>query len=92
MIIMPVKEGENIERALKKFKRKYERTGSMPEGVSARKVFNKCIEMKVAAVIGDAFYPNGKTDRSMRVNYSNMPDERIIEGIKRMAKAIKECM
>ena len=25
MIIMPVKEGENIERALKKFKRKYER-------------------------------------------------------------------
>ena len=23
MIIMPVKEGENIERALKKFKRKY---------------------------------------------------------------------
>ena len=25
MIIMPVKEGENIEKALKKFKRKYER-------------------------------------------------------------------
>ncbi|MCD8072208.1 MAG: 30S ribosomal protein S21, partial [Alistipes sp.] len=24
---MPIKEGENIERALKKFKRKYERTG-----------------------------------------------------------------
>ena len=27
MIIVPVKEGENIERALKKFKRKFERTG-----------------------------------------------------------------
>ncbi len=27
MIIVPVKEGENIERALKKFKRKYDRTG-----------------------------------------------------------------
>ena len=65
---------------------------SMPEGVSARKVFDKCIEMKVAAVIGDAFYPNGKTDRSMRINYSNMPDERIVEGIQRMAKAIKECL
>ena len=64
----------------------------LPEGVSARKVFTKCIEMKVAAVIGDAFYPNQKTDRSMRINYSNMPDDRIIEGIKRMAKAIKECM
>ena len=27
MIIVPVKEGENIERALKKFKRKFDRTG-----------------------------------------------------------------
>lgn len=27
MIIIPVKEGENIERALKKFKRKFEKTG-----------------------------------------------------------------
>ena len=65
---------------------------TFPEGVSARKVFNKCIEMKVAGVIGDAFYPNQKTDRSMRINYSNMPDDRIVEGIQRMAKAIKECM
>lgn len=65
---------------------------TFPEGVSARKVFSKCIEMKVAGVIGDAFYPNKKTDRSMRINYSNMPDDRIVEGIKRMAKAIEECM
>ena len=27
MIIVPLKEGENIERALKKFKRKFEKTG-----------------------------------------------------------------
>ena len=65
---------------------------TVPEGVSALKVFNKCIENKVAAVIGDAFYPNDKTDRSMRINYSNMPDDRIVEGIQRMAKAIRECM
>ncbi|MCC8088190.1 MAG: 30S ribosomal protein S21 [Rikenellaceae bacterium] len=31
MIIMPIKEGENIEKALKKFKRKYERTGVLKE-------------------------------------------------------------
>ena len=65
---------------------------TVPEGVSARKVFDKCIEQKVAAVIGDAFYPNDKTDRSMRVNYSCMPDDKIVEGVKRMAKAIRECM
>lgn len=29
MLVIPVKEGENIERALKKFKKKFERTGTM---------------------------------------------------------------
>ena len=31
MIIIPVKEGENIDRALKKYKRKFEKTGTMRE-------------------------------------------------------------
>ena len=31
MIIVPVKDGENIERALKKFKRKFEKTGVIKE-------------------------------------------------------------
>ena len=31
MIIVPIKEGENIERALKKFKRKFDKTGRMRE-------------------------------------------------------------
>ena len=31
MIIVPVKDGENIERALKKFKRKFENTGFVKE-------------------------------------------------------------
>jgi len=31
MIVVQLKEGENIERALKKFKRKYEKTGVVKE-------------------------------------------------------------
>ena len=31
MIIVPVKEGENIEKCLKKFKRKFEKTGAVKE-------------------------------------------------------------
>ena len=31
MIVVPLKEGENIERALKKFKRKFEKTGVVKE-------------------------------------------------------------
>jgi len=40
MIIIPVKEGENIERALKKFKRKFEKTGVVKE-LRARQAFTK---------------------------------------------------
>ncbi len=40
MIIIPVKEGENIDRALKKFKRKFERTGMIKE-LRERKHYKK---------------------------------------------------
>lgn len=40
MIVVPVKEGENIERALKKFKRKFEKTGTVKE-LRARQQFKK---------------------------------------------------
>ena len=40
MIIVPLKEGENIERALKRFKRKFEKTGAIRE-LRARKNFVK---------------------------------------------------
>ncbi len=40
MIIVQVKEGENIERALKKFKRKFEKTGAVRE-MRSRKAFEK---------------------------------------------------
>lgn len=40
MIIVPLKEGENIERALKKFKRKFEKTGVVKE-LRDRQAFTK---------------------------------------------------
>ena len=40
MIIIQVKDGENIERALKKFKRKFEKTGVVKE-LRARQQYNK---------------------------------------------------
>ena len=40
MLIIHVKEGESIERALKKFKKKFDRTGVMKE-LRARKQFTK---------------------------------------------------
>ena len=40
MLIIPVKEGENIDSALKRFKRKFDRTGTMRQ-LRARKQFTK---------------------------------------------------
>lgn len=40
MIIVQIKEGENIEKALKKFKRKFEKTGVIKE-LRGRQQFEK---------------------------------------------------
>lgn len=40
MLIIPVKEGENIERALKKYKKKFDKTNVMKE-LRSRKEFVK---------------------------------------------------
>jgi small subunit ribosomal protein S21 len=39
-LIIPIKEGENIERALKKYKKKYEKTNMMKQ-LRGRKEFIK---------------------------------------------------
>jgi small subunit ribosomal protein S21 len=40
MLIIPIKEGENIDRALKRFKRKFDKTGTK-RMIQTRKQFNK---------------------------------------------------
>lgn len=45
MIVVPLKEGENIERALKRYKRKYDRTGIVRE-LRKRQAFQKPSEIK----------------------------------------------
>ena len=40
MIVVPVKEGDNIEKALKNFKRKFEKTGVVQE-LRRRQQFDK---------------------------------------------------
>lgn len=40
MLIIPVKEGESIDKVLKKFKKKFERTGTMRQ-LRRRQAFTK---------------------------------------------------
>ena len=62
----------------------------LPSHIKAEKLLLTCLEYKVAFVPGDSFFPNGGVENTLRLNYSNMPEERIIEGIKRLGKVIKE--
>lgn len=40
MLVIPIKEGENIDRALKRYKRKFDKTGRK-RALQSRKQFNK---------------------------------------------------
>ena len=40
MLIIPIKDGENIDRALKRFKRKFDKTGTMRQ-LRQRQTFSK---------------------------------------------------
>ncbi|HCL80123.1 MAG TPA: aminotransferase [Synergistaceae bacterium] len=62
---------------------------TLPEKVNARQLFVKALEKKVAFVPGGAFYPNAGRENAMRLNYSNMPPERIREGVGRLGEVMK---
>jgi len=64
----------------------------LPKKMSATSLFPKAIENKVAYVIGSAFHCNGKGHNTMRLNFSYPSEQQIDEGIKRLAKMIKENM
>jgi 2-aminoadipate transaminase len=62
----------------------------LPPQTSARDVLARCLERQVAFVPGGSFYPNGGHENTLRLNYSNMPEARIREGITRLADVLRE--
>ena len=48
MIIVQVKDGDNIEKALKKFKRKFEKTGAIRELRARREFTNPSVKKRMA--------------------------------------------
>lgn len=64
----------------------------IPSHLNAKELMPKCIEKNVAYVAGGAFFPNGGRENTFRLNYSNMPEEKIVEGIKKIAEVLKEAI
>ncbi|MBN2260794.1 MAG: PLP-dependent aminotransferase family protein [Clostridiales bacterium] len=63
-----------------------------PEHVNTRDLMAEAIKKNVACVPGGSFYPNGGHENAIRVNYSNMPEDKIVDGIKRLSEVIKEAL
>ena len=60
----------------------------LPEGVNGRHLFQKAVEAGVAFVPGGSFYACTPRENTFRMNYSNMPEPRIREGIQRLSQAL----
>ena len=63
---------------------------TLPEGQSSLRLFDKAIKKNVAFVPGDPFYVNEHDANTLRLNYTNATEERIEEGIRRLAEAMNE--
>ncbi len=62
---------------------------SLPEQIKAVELLKECLKQDVAFVPVDAFFPNGGVENALRLNYSNMSEDRIRVGIGRLAVAIR---
>lgn len=58
---------------------------TLPNGQSAKDLFDRAIRKKVAFVPGEPFYTDGRISNTMRLNYTNASKEMIEEGIRRIA-------
>jgi 2-aminoadipate transaminase len=62
---------------------------TLPQGYDAAEILKIALEEKVAFVPGGSFFPNGDNPNHFRLNYSNMTEEKIIEGIRRLGKVLR---
>ena len=64
----------------------------LPKHLDSRIIMKDCLANNVAYVPGGSFFPNGGTENCFRLNYSNMSDDRIVEGIKRIGLVLRKYM
>ena len=62
---------------------------TLPQGVSAMKLFDEAINNKVAFIPGDPFYVSQRNVNALRLNYTNASLDAINEGIKRLGTILK---
>ncbi|MCD6181207.1 MAG: PLP-dependent aminotransferase family protein [Candidatus Cloacimonetes bacterium] len=65
---------------------------TLPEHMDSEELFREALKEKVAFVIGHVFHCDGSGKNTMRINFSYATKDQIVEGVKRLATAIKKTM
>lgn len=65
---------------------------TLPNNISSMKLFNIAIKNKVAFVPGHPFYIGKTETNTLRLSFSNVDEESIEIGIKRLGQALKELL
>ena len=63
---------------------------TMPEGFDAVRFYDVALDAGVAYVAGEFFHPDRSGKNTMRLNFSFMSPEKITEGVKLLAKLLKD--
>jgi len=63
---------------------------ALPDGLDATVLLERAVGRKVAFVPGAPFHPTGGGAGTMRLNFSHPSPERIVEGVRRLAEALRE--
>lgn len=62
----------------------------LPEHMNGRELALKALEENVAFVPGGSFFANGDQENTFRLNFSSTDEARIVEGIRRLGKVLRE--
>mgnify|MGYP006314365405 FL=1 len=65
---------------------------TLPEGLNSRDLFDLAIQENVAFIIGEVFFCDGGGQNTLRLNFSYVSDEKMVEGVKRLARATRKLM
>lgn len=65
---------------------------TVPKHIDTKVMAEECLKRKVAYVPGETFFPDPGHVNHFRCNYSNMPEDKIVEGIKILGEVIKANM
>ncbi len=61
----------------------------LPGYLAGQEILEQCLEHNVAFVPGGPFFPNGGHDNTFRINFSNMPEDRIVQGLTIIGEVIR---